>query len=113
MSHQPGFHPLDELSQAVWEAVQERVKWTQEAVSGPVTLGTRRANRQEALRSFLEMGPIDRLRAASQSDLSGVNSMLFKLLGEHAFNILPYVGTTEENPNQELDEVPPDQGGFL
>ncbi len=108
MPHRNDVHQLDVLAQEFWEALQLRVEWVREAVSGPVTVGTKKPTRQELMRKFLEMPTEEKVQAGQRSDLRGVRSVLFSLLGDHALNILPHIGAPMVAPDEELPpEGPP------
>jgi len=96
-----GLHPIDLLSEEFWQAVQTRVGWTQQAIAGPVPVGSRKASRQEQLRAFLEMAPEERIERSQTTDFRGVRRILFDLLGDHALNILPHMGVPME-PDEEV-----------
>lgn len=95
---QRDIHPLDSLSQELWEVVQKRVEWIKVALQGPVPIGKRKATPQERVAKYMEMGPRNRMMLGAQA--TGLRGTMIKLLGEHALNILPYVGEDEDEPPQ-------------
>lgn len=107
MAHRGDVHQLDVLADEFWQEVQKRVEWTRQAVSGPVTVGTKKPTRQEMMRQFLASSPEERAQQGQTSDLRGVRSVLFDLLGDHALNILPHIGPPMVAPEEEL---PPEAG---
>lgn len=92
MPHRNDVHQLDVLADEFWHAVRNHVEWVREAVSGPVTVGTKKPKREELMRQFLAMPPEERFQMGAKSDLRGVRSVLFDLLGDNALNILPHLG---------------------
>lgn len=99
MAHKD-LHPIDLLSEEFWQSVQRHVQWMREALQGPVPVGTRKGTREEQLRAFMEMAPEARTELSQQRDLKGIRQTMFDLLGDHALNILPYLGLPETEGEQ-------------
>jgi hypothetical protein len=87
-------HPLDSLSQELWDSLRKRVGWAKEALGGPVPLGQRRATAKERMDEFMRMGPMHRMALGDKA--VGLRGTMINALGEHALNILPYIGEDEE-----------------
>jgi hypothetical protein len=87
-----GVHEIDQLSQDLFERIEDLVGYLQESIAGPAPVGTKKVTPREQARKLMSMRPDQVAQLMAQAPPQApIFTTALDQLGAHGLALLPYL----------------------